>query len=334
MAITRYVGIKEEATYGTEASDSTYDFDMGSVGLDSPDDPNIALPTLQRFQTRHIPGFYSPGGPMEYPIDIHTIGWFLKWALGGYEFTEGTSPAKNVHEFWATPEYELPSFTTRVGKDNFEHVFIGCIINKLNLSIENELAMAKLDVVAQQDTKDALRETLNTLDPTLFPMAFYNVATTIDAVDVSADVKTWSWDFSNGVKPEDGQGQGSRFPYHMKPGAGECTLGVKWEGDIEDIEDKIEEYWANAAGPGTDHHTSFITQSVFSSGTKGQMTVKFPACYYKRVPTDLKGADPLAPDLSIGTEAAEVTLADGLTKVTTPVYVKLENLVDELVLGT
>jgi hypothetical protein len=327
MADKRYVGIKEEAEFG-EAQDApmTYDIDVAAMGLDVPDDPNIPIPTLNRFQKDHIPGFYSLSGPMEYPVDINTIGWFLKWGLGGYKYTAGTGELPNVHEFYATPDYELKSFTTRTGKDTFEHVISGCIIDKLNINVEADLAIAKLDMFAQQDTKAELRTELNEPDSELFPMAFYNVSTQLDGADISPDVKSWSWEYGNGVKVEDGRGQGSRFPYYIKPGAGSSSLGIKME---DDCKDKLEDYWGGENGPSIDKHTPFTIASLFNSGVFGEMEVEFPKCYYKKIPTDIKGADPRIPDISIGVEAANLLLNDGTTEVISPVLITLKNFEPE-----
>lgn len=328
MAKTRYVGFKQESAYGTEATGSTYDIDVASMGLDVPDDPNIALPTLNRFQARHIPGYYAPSGQMEYPMDIHTIGWFLKFLLGGYEYTAGVNPDPNVHEFYSMPGYDLPSFTCRVGKDTFEHVFLGTVIDKMNLTIENELATIQADMFAQKDKHTTLRTSLNEPDPDLYPMAFYNAGLTIGGSDVSADVKSFSFDYGNGVSIEDGQGLGSRFPYYIKAATGEAGIGIKLYDDSLDL---VQDYWGDTAGPSESPQTPIEMVATFESGTFGTMTLTFPSTYYKKVPTEITGSDPRIPDLSVGVEAATVTLEDAVTEVFTPVYIKLENFETEYV---
>lgn len=333
MASKRYVGIKEEASFGTEAAaPMTYDLIDGvaSMGLDAPDDPNIPLPTLGRFQGKHVPGFYSPAGSLEYTLDIHTIGWFLKWALGGYEFTAGVDDAPNTHEFWAQEGYALKSSTIRVGKDTFEHVFLGSVFNKLDLSIENELLTMKADILSQKDAKAALRGTLTEIDPDLFPIAFYNAQTKVGGTDISSIVASFGFAHDNGIKPEDGQGQNSRFPYLFRAGAGSEEISIKKKYDEGSAE--LEAFWANATGPSNNPHTPFAVEEIFQSGDFGSMTFKFPSCYYKKVPTDIKGADPRQPELGIMPESGNITLADGTTIVRSPVLVTLQNFEDEYVL--
>ena len=327
MASDRYVGVKEEASFGTEAAvPMAFDLTdgLGSMALDVPDDPNIAIPTLGRFQKRHAPGFYSPSGPLDYSADVNTIGWFLKWILGGYKFTAGAVPGTdpNTHEFYATPGSLLPSFTSRVGKDTFEHIFLGCTINKMSLNIENELLAGKLDIIAQKDKKGTLRTSLNEPDEDIFPLAFYNHLLTVDGVDVSKDTKSYSLDYDNGIKADDGQGQGSRFPYGFRAGDGKMSLGLKLK---DDTSARLEEYWGGASGPSNDPHIPFEVLSAFNSGLFGNMEIKCPRCYYQKAPTDIKGSEPRTPDFAVGVEATDITLLDGVTIVDSPILITIEN---------
>ena len=340
VEINRYVGILEEASFGVvddAASPLTaYDLTSGltSVDLDAPKDPNIALPTVERFPTRHIPGYYSASGSIEYAIDVNTIGWFLKWGLGGYKYTVGAGQSPNVHEFWSGRAINPTTFTTRIGKDAFEHVMSGCAINKMSLGVDKDLATMKNDIIAQKDTKGTIRqpEDLNLIDSDIYPLAFYNVGTTIDNHEVSSSVKKWTWDYDNGFKAEDGQGQGSRFPYFWLNRPGKITLAIQLF--TNDVSDQLMEYWGDTTGPNADKpQTNFEVVTVFDSDAFGQMTVTFPSCYYTEVPSSYKGADPMEPTLAVALEAAEVTLTDASQELT-PVYIKLENFEPEYKLGS
>ncbi|MBT9143184.1 MAG: hypothetical protein DDT29_01583 [Dehalococcoidia bacterium] len=197
------------------------------------------------------------------------------------------------------------------------------MINKMNLSIESELATANMDIVAQRDSRAALRTTLATPAVDLFPLAFYNVTTVLNTVDISRFVKSWGWEFDNGISVEEGQGLGSRFPYIFRTGDGECGLTIKREDETSAI---LDEFWASAAGPSNVTHTPFVTESTFDSGAFGNMVVRFPRCYYKTISTTISGTELRVPDLSIGTEAAEVTLAGtGAPTVVTPVVITVRN---------
>lgn len=340
MTIQRYFGFGEETARGTEQATTAYDLTDGvsNVGLDTPKDPNIEVPTLQRFQQRSIPGFYSPDGDVEVNMDINTIGWFLKWALGGYTFTEGaTSEDPNTHEFYVTQDRSLPSFTSRIGKDTFEHTFLGCVINKLSMTVEKDLVSLKNSIIAVKDKKDTLRESsaLNLINSDLFPLAFYNVNTTVDAVDVSADVTKWGLDFENGLKAEDGQGQGSRFAQALQVNDGKISLSITMK--TSDASTLLAELWGSATGPVSDQCdpiTSFEVESVFDSGDFGSCTVNLPSCLYTEIPTDYKGGETIEPDIAVKPFSTDVLLADAATTVQTPILITLSNFEDEYVLST
>lgn len=324
MTDTRYVGVKEEATFGAEATGSTIDLTDGlaSASLGAPKDPFITLPTLSRFDGKHIPGYYNPDGSIEYTLDVNTIGWFLKWGLGGYKFTAGVDPAPNTHEFWGVLTYTPTSFTTRVGKDNFEHVFLGTVLNKFEISMEDGLGSLKTDMLAQKDKKGTLRDTLNKPDPDLYPLAFYNTSNKINSVDVSSITQKWDLSFDNGIKAEDGQGFGSRFPYFFKRNGASIELGVTVNDDSTTY---LESLWGGSTGPADTVSPNFPVLTTFDSGDFGNMVVSLPSCYYKETPTDLKGSDVRIPDLTVGVEKTDITLKDGTTIVQSPILVTLKN---------
>ncbi len=334
MTSDRYVGVKEEASFGTEAAvPMAFDLvdGLGSCGIDVPDDPNIAVPTLSRFQKKHVPGFYSVAGPMDYTADVNTLGWFLKWVLGGYKFTTGATGEPNIHEFYTTPGNILKSFTARIGKDTFEHVILGCTINKISLNIDNELLTGKLDVIAQKDKPAPLRTTLNEPDEDIFPLAFYNHTVKIDTVDYSPDVKSVGLDFDNGMKADDGQGQGSRFPYKFRAGNGKIDLAIKRS---DDTSDALQEFWGGPNGPSNNPHTPFEVEENYNSGDFGSMKFKYPKCYYAKAPSDIKGADPREPEYAFGVESTNITLADGTTIVDSPILITILNYEPEYKLTT
>jgi len=99
-------------------------------------------------------GSIAPSGNIVYAFDIKTIRWLLKWTLGGYVFTD----LGNLHEIYASDNTDLPSFTARLGKDLFEHVFAGCKINSLEISVEDSFCQATAELIAVKDSKAVLKE--------------------------------------------------------------------------------------------------------------------------------------------------------------------------------
>lgn len=320
MPPVRYFGFKKETSFGTEATGSKYDITIAeSVSLDVPDDPVIPLPTLSAFPRGQIAGYYANKGSFEYPIDIKTIGYLLYFGMGGYTFTSGTP--NNTHEFYASQSKTLPSFTTRVGKDTFEHVFLGTVVNKMNVSVEDEVAVMKTDLLAKKDKKDNIRTTLN--EPSgIFPIAFYKVNVSIGDTDKSPKIKSWELEYDNGIKEDSGRGFGSRFPYAFYTGDKSCSLTLKMKDDDSSI---LEAFWGDSSGASESSPATFQVVTTFDAGSAGTMTVTFPKCYYKKIDTSIKGAEPREPQVELGCLEDEVTLNDGTTKVTTPCYVKIVN---------
>lgn len=334
MADTRYIGFKEQVDFDTkQAAPMSFDLVKGvdSIDLDAPDNPTIPLPTVDDFQDGHLKGYYVASGPLNYTLDINTIGWFLKWGLGGYKFTAGVGEAPNVHEFYKIPGHTLPYATARVGKDTFEHVFTGAVINKMSWNIENELLKMQADFLAKKDEKDVLRETLNTPDEDLYPVAFYKAQTKIDGVDISSTTAAWGFDWDNGIKPETMQGQNSMHPYGFRTGAKELTMTVKK--NFEDTSASLEKFWGSATGPSTAPHTPFAVEELFDCGAFGNIAVKAPKSHYTKVDTKIKGSDPRTPELAVKPESTRITLADTETIVKSPLLITVTNYMDEYVLG-
>lgn len=91
----RYLGFAEEVTYNPDTPPAVVQHvDIASATLDTPPDTELVYAGgLGRAPRTRRPGYYAPGGNIVYAFDIKTIGWLLKWALGNYVYTGGTTPA-------------------------------------------------------------------------------------------------------------------------------------------------------------------------------------------------------------------------------------------------
>jgi hypothetical protein len=122
----RYIGVAEEATYGTKiATDALFTYlDGESVSLDAPSDQAILFQGISRISPSHAcPGAYIPEGDLVMPLDANVLGFFIKWALGNYTKIEQTSAGYDVYKHTFKPDHTLDSFTARIGRDVMEHVF-------------------------------------------------------------------------------------------------------------------------------------------------------------------------------------------------------------------
>lgn len=329
VPIFRYAGFAEEATYGeSPAPDAVFHLDIASASLDAPTETEMMFEgSIGRGRTKHRPGFYSPSGDVVVAIDVRTAGWFLKWALGNYVFTEGTDPALNTHEIYRSDNNILPTFCSRIGKDVFEHVFSGCSINELTLEVSDGFGQLTVDILSQKDGKATLQTISALILPTEFPLMFHEVTATRDATDVSAKVKSFTLTISNNLDAEAGRSIGSRYPRRLIASAHEVTI----EADLfyEDSS-QLEAYWGGSTGPADTGTDEFGMAFVLDAGTDGQIEIAAPRVIYNEVPTQPSGRDELTQSVSMAPYETEHTLADGTTKVNSELLVTVTNNVDEM----
>lgn len=279
--IRRYCGIAEEASFGqTPPPAAMLHLDIASSTLDPPADTNIIYEGGARRTARlYRPGFYAPAGNVVYGLDIRTIGWFLKWALGGYTFTLGGGAGPlHLHEIYGSEAVVLPSFCARIGKDLFEHVFSGCTINSLEINVGDALCMATADIVGQKDSKAAL-QTGALLFPAEYPLAFHEVTAFLTGtpdIEISAKVKEITLTINNNVAADQGRHIGNRHPARVPANDRETTLSLSLF--YEDT-DMLEKLWGGPTGPDRCGSTEYGLSLVFNTSpcaTHGKLTIDLP----------------------------------------------------------
>lgn len=213
----RYAGFGAETTFHTPVS-ATFHIDADSLGLDAPDNPEIPIPTgMGRGDRDTVPGYYASQGSIEYSPDIESIGWFLRWFLGGYGYTAGASvDLPNLHEIYGTNSEILKSFTVREGKDVFEQIFAGGVMNSLDLTVDvaSTIAKCSLGIIAGQDTPGTLQDysSLTLRDSNTKPLGTAQAAAYINSVDQSTKFNSLRISMTNGIDSRSAQHFGSRFP--------------------------------------------------------------------------------------------------------------------------
>jgi len=223
----RYIGIAEEPEFGTKdiLTPAIY-LDIASTSLDTPSNTNLFYTGgLGRGTSKVVHGAYMPEGDIQYAADLHSVGYFLKWALGEYIVTDQEDDTK-LHEFYRTEYANLPSFQAAVGKDLFEHIFIGCTINSLTLETSNEFLNLTANVICK---KDMIKETIQDIDldmlPQNIPIAFHQVRARIKGMEESAKIKSLTLTIENNLNGEDGMGIGSK--YTNRHIAGESNINLR-----------------------------------------------------------------------------------------------------------
>lgn len=297
--ILRYAGFKNESVYGTRVEGAaTVHVDIASASLDSPSDVNLIYGGgLGKSARTYRPGYYHPEGNVVYAFDIGTIAMALRWALKGYNFTsEGGAGDLNLHEIWASEDITLPSFSVDLGKDAFEHRFMGCVLDTLTISVNNEFCEATLGIMAQKDAKAALITDYDNLNlPTQYPLAFHEVGVKRIGTggggadeNISCKVKDFSLSIANGVNVDSGKGLGSRYPCRMP--AFERTVTFDMNLIFEDTEE-LERFWGGSTGPTNTGTTSLPIEFDFDAGTDGSMKMLLPKVLYTGVNLQPSGRD-------------------------------------------
>ncbi|MGH3090233.1 MAG: hypothetical protein ACRDSJ_23365, partial [Rubrobacteraceae bacterium] len=168
--ILRYAELTEETEFAQEpppAAGSGIYLDIASTSLDVPSETDgITESAFGRAARKKYAGWYSPEGNIVYQTNIRTIIHLFKWALGGYAFTAGAAavagppavPAQpNIHEAWGSDDRTIDSFLARMGKDQFEHMFRGCVISSIELEVEDEVVQLTVEVATRIDARQPLQ---------------------------------------------------------------------------------------------------------------------------------------------------------------------------------
>lgn len=328
----RYVGLAEESVFNMETPpNADFHVDIASAGLDTPTDTQLIFSGgLHRSARTHKSGFYSPSGNIVYAFDVNTIGFLLKWALGGYDFVDGGA-GLNTHDIWGSEVFALPSFCARIGKDLFEHVFSGCSINTLEIQVEGEFCMATADIIAAKDSKATIKDVGDLILPDQYPLAFHEVTAAINegqGSDVSAKVKSLTLTINNNISAENGRSIGSR--YMRRAVVGERVVTLTKNMFFEDL-DALEEIWGGASGPANSGSTEMSVDLNFDAGEGKGIAVHLPRFVYSQVQLQPSGRDELVQSTS-GRAYADTMNLDGTpaTEIESDIHVVVLNNEDEM----
>jgi hypothetical protein len=326
--VFRYAGFGNEAQFGT-AVPAEFHVDMKSATLDAPSKvESYYAGGLSRGVRTRRPGYYRPAGNIVYAWDIRTIAAMLRWALGGYVFTPGGSADLNTHEIYPSNDVILPSFTSRIGKDVFEHVFAGCVVDSLEIDFAAEFLMATMVVSAQKDSKAALAaDEAVLLLPDEFPLAFHEATLALpDGSDRSADVKALKLSIANGLRADSGKGIGSRFPYRLPVGSRDVTLGCDlWYESTDDLE----AFWGDATGPATDGSVDQALRIAASAGDDGSLDLLIPKAHFTKTATQPSGREEITLSTELRAQVDEIALADSGTTILGELLATVTNAADD-----
>lgn len=257
MAITRYLKIGEESEYAVESSEYTETLDPETASIDPAGDDKLIYEGIGGLDRTVGLGVYSTAGDITIPLDDLATGWFWKWALGGYEVTgtengEGTVSAPYTHLFSPQLGGLLDSFSAKIGKDIFEQIFLGNVVESIEISVESEWALMTVTTLGAKDKHSTLETEIDYTEGELFtaPMA----SLTKNDTDKSASINTLTFTLETGANIEDSQGFGSRFPTKAFRGAMVAELELELGFDSEE---ELLTFWGDSDGPSTTNIDEF-----------------------------------------------------------------------------
>lgn len=242
MGITRYLSFVEEANHGTPVPTGGETIDPTSAELEPSGDTVLVYEGVSRLDRKVAPGPYLNEGSISTAFDDKAFPWFIKWALGGYEVS-GEAPSF-THRFFPQQGALLQPFTTRVGKDIFEHIYSGCVVGTLGIEYDREFVNANVDVIAGRDSQQALNATPTFTEGNIY--AGCNVTVEIDATDQSTYVETFTLTIETGADAENGVTVGSRYP--RRAFRGSFLVELEMTMSFFDTS-QLELFWGDPAGP-------------------------------------------------------------------------------------
>ncbi|MBS7531826.1 hypothetical protein IC619_015240 [Hazenella sp. IB182353] len=278
MAVTRYFSFGEESTFAT-AVPATETIDPESAELDPTGDQALIYEGVSRLDRIVAPGPYRSEGSVTTPVDLKVFPWFFKFAMGGYEVT-GNSPSY-THRFFPHTSALMPSFTSRVGKDVFEHVFPGCVVSSIEMELDDAFLLGTVEMQAGGDEKASIAIPNWTGGEIYAP---HQVNAMINGVDESAYIESFSLKLETGADNEAGMTIGSRFPRRAFRGAFmvELELGLSFFSTTQ-----LERFWGSATGPTSGSLVEFpITINVGEN-----MDIIVPRAVFTTMTQPLSGRD-------------------------------------------
>lgn len=238
-------------------------------------------------------------------------GW-IDYGAGLVYFT-GLTPLTNYtmdydygwfeHTLTPVTGNTMPSFVAALGKDIFEHRFLGCVLNQLDMSMEQELINLSLDIQGQIDKKAAL-VALDALKLNIChgerPRAFHDAQLKIADFgsvlgDISAKVRALNLSVVNNATTEENVGLNSRFPYDGTAGALDITGTMTLQ--FEDTSYK-EDFWGAATEPDPENVQLKAMELTIDSANWGKSIISLGKVLLQSVNIQPSGREKLMQEVS------------------------------------
>ncbi|MCD5326143.1 MULTISPECIES: phage tail tube protein [Pontibacillus] len=319
----RYVGIAEETEYMQDpAPEAVVHLPFATFDINVTGDTVEEVPQgYDRVNEEVREAAYAVSGSIGYATDVNTIGYFLKWGLGGYALDSESM----VHNFYGVNDYALPSFVARGGLDHTEMVYRGLVLDQISLSVDKKgRASFTGNVNGAKDEKAVLKNRDELITYTEKPIMFHEVKVEVDGKDVSAEIDSLSIDISNNTDM-DGYGMNNRLPVYIEGGERATTFKhtLRFNNTKE-----LEKFWGNSTGGGDKNGVKqFSVKYTLDRGVEGKVEIEIPRVYIQNPKHSVSNRDRAKQEINMKALPGDVTLSDS-TKVRTDIYCRVENGVE------
>lgn len=295
--VYRYIGVAEEATYGTEITDddSFINGDATEITLNPPDTKLSLFNGISSnapIKFTNLP--YMTQGDLNLPLDSIISGYILKWTLGSYYKMEQEDAGEDIFKHTFRNANSVPSFTARAGKDQLEHIFLGNAINSLKIDLPKDFATMTASLYGKSDKSGTLSTVCTgastdiTLDRYGY-FAFHQAVATIGGSTVNAE--SFSIEINNNLSGEDGVRLGSVHPQFQAS----TRLEINVTCDLTfDSTTQLQNFWGSSTAPDDSASravTLTLTGEEIITGHYYTLVFTFPATVHQSAPINVSGRD-------------------------------------------
>ena len=339
----RGFGIEIEEEYGEDVAKSAFELDWWSeaesVDFKLNDEP-VTKSGVSRMNKRARAGVIKPTGNTQADADLQRLTYYFYGFLDNYVYTAGGSGDPNIHEFYGGEGKELPSFRGLAVFDMLKKYLYGMLQDGLKLECSDDSLSVEADWIYKTEKAGIIGQSGETftrpddLEDDLFIM-FYDISMKLNNAALDGVSTSFSFDGSNNHNVDSTIGFGSRAPQvRASAGKREISLELKTTLTSDTVRSILNAEYGEVGA--LEPSACKILQvplevNIALCEVSGiACKILFPKCTLK-AEYDMSGSDNIEVTLSLATlGSGTVTLEDGETEVTTDMYVKLTNGLEEL----
>lgn len=340
--VDRGFGIEVEESYGADTAKSDFELDFwseaDSVNFKLGDEP-VTKSGTSRMNKRARAGILKPTGSTQADADLERLAWYFYGFLDNYVYTAGSGDV-HTHEYYGGEGKTLPSFRGIAVFDMLKKYIYGMLINGLTLEASNDSVSVSADWIYKTEKADIIGQNGATferpgdLEEEIFLM-FYDISLKLNNSALDGVSTALTYEGNNNFDVDGSIGFGSRAPQiAAQAGKRENSLTVTTSLTEDTVRSILNAEYGEvgALEPSACKllQLPFEINIALCEDSDISCKILFPKCTL-RVEYDMSGADKIEVTISLDTlGSGNVTLADGSTKVTTDMYVKLVNYQEKI----